>query len=61
MIELNTYTKFEKLNIAKDHLIPLEEKANGVNPDWVKFDDDALAMIIDNYTQEAGVRDLRRK
>ena len=61
LIELNTYTKFEKLNIAKEHLIPLEEKANGVNPDWVKFDDDALAMIIDNYTQEAGVRDLRRK
>lgn len=61
LVELNTYTKFEKMNIAKEHLIPLEEKANGIKPEMITFQDDALNYIIENYTMEAGVRDLRRK
>lgn len=61
LVELNTYTKFEKMNIAKEHLIPLEEKENGIDPSWITFQDDALNLIIESYTQEAGVRSLRRK
>ncbi len=61
MIELNTYTKFEKLDIAKNHLIHLEETDNGIKPGMMKWTDEALDYIIEYYTMEAGVRDLRRK
>ncbi len=61
MIELNTYTKFEKLSIAKSHLISLEEKANGIKPGMMEWKDEALDYIIENYTMEAGVRELRRR
>lgn len=61
MIELNTYTKFEKLSIAKSHLIELEEKDNGIKPGMMEWTDEALDYIIEYYTMEAGVRELRRK
>ena len=61
MIELNTYTKFEKVDIAKNHLIALEEKDNGVKPGMMTWTDEALDYIIEYYTMEAGVRELRRK
>lgn len=61
LIELNTYTKFEKMHIAKEHLINLELKENGIKPEMIEFEDDALDYIIEDYTREAGVRDLRRK
>ena len=61
MIELNTYTKFEKVSIAKNHLISLEEKANGIKPGMMEWKDEALDYIIEFYTMEAGVRELRRK
>ena len=61
LIELNTYTKFEKLAIAKEHLIDLEEKANGIKPGMLEWTDNALEYIIEFYTREAGVRELRRK
>ena len=61
MIELNTYTKFEKMAIAKSHLIELEERDNGIKPGMMEWTDDALDYIIEYYTMEAGVRELRRK
>ncbi len=61
LIELNTYTKMEKYHIAKEHLIPLELKANGLNKDEINFTDEALDYLIENYTMEAGVRNLRRQ
>ncbi len=61
MIELNTYTKFEKLTIAKTHLIELEEKDNGIKPGMMTWTDEALDYIVEYYTREAGVRELRRK
>ena len=61
MIELNTYTKFEKVHIAKDYLIPLEEKANGIKEGMMKWTDEALDYIVEYYTREAGVRDFRRR
>lgn len=61
LIELNTYTKFEKMHIAKEHLINLELKENGIKSEMIEFEDDALDYIIEDYTREAGVRDLRRR
>ncbi len=61
MIELNTYTKFEKVDIAKNHLIRLEEKDNGIKEGMMEWTDEALNYIIEFYTMEAGVRELRRK
>ncbi len=61
MIELNTYTKFEKLEIAKTHLLKMEEEANGVKDGMMSWNDDAIDYIVEYYTREAGVRELRRK
>lgn len=61
LIELNSYTDIEKLNIAKSHLIGKQEKANGLNEGKLSFDDEAIQYIIDYYTREAGVRELERQ
>lgn len=61
MIELNTYTKFEKVDIANNHLIALEEKDNGIKPGMMEWTNEAIEYIIEYYTMEAGVRELRRK
>lgn len=61
LIEVNSYTIIEKLHIAKEHLIPKETLANGLTPEQISFDDDAINYIIDRYTREAGVRELERK
>lgn len=61
MIELNTYTKFEKIAIAKDYLIPEEETDNGIRPGMMSWKDEALDYIVEYYTREAGVRELRRR
>lgn len=49
------------MHIAKEHLINLELKENGIKPEMIEFEDDALDYIIEDYTREAGVRDLRRR
>lgn len=61
MIELNTYTKFEKIAIAKQYLIPEEETDNGIRPGMMEWTNEALDYMVEYYTREAGVRDLRRK
>ena len=60
LIELNSYTEIEKLNIAKEHLIKKEVANNGLKENQVKFTDEALKYIINYYTREAGVRELER-
>ncbi len=60
IIELSTYTKREKLEIAKDHLIPKQLKRHGMTKKMLKISEDALIEIIDYYTREAGVRNLER-
>ena len=60
IIELNGYTEFEKLDIAKKHLIPKITKEHGLNINNIEFDDDVLLFIIRYYTKEAGVRELER-
>ena len=61
LIELNTYTEFEKLNIAKEHLVSKQCEINGLKDGVLTFEDEAILQIIRFYTLEAGVRELERK
>ena len=61
VIRLKGYLDFEKLNIAKYHLIPRETREMGLLPELVEFEDDAILEIIRSYTREAGVRELERQ
>ncbi|MDD7102994.1 MAG: magnesium chelatase domain-containing protein, partial [Firmicutes bacterium] len=60
VVELSSYTEFEKVAIAKTHLISKELKEHGLSEEEVTFTDAALLKIVRNYTKEAGVRDLER-
>lgn len=60
IIEMKLYTRGEKFSIAKNHLIPKQEKRHGLNGRTLKFDDSAIYSLIDFYTREAGVRNLER-
>lgn len=59
IIELSSYTIYEKLNIAKYHLIP--DLLNEYKVKNIKFTDSAIQKIITYYTKEAGARDLHRQ
>jgi len=60
LIEVPSYTEIEKVKIAHGFLIPKQIKANGLQPDDVTFNDEAIKEIIEHYTMEAGVRQLER-
>ncbi len=60
VIEINGYTYEEKLNIAKNHLIPKVLKEHNLTEDRLKISDNAIKMIIEGYTIESGVRNLER-
>jgi ATP-dependent Lon protease len=60
VVSLSGYTAEEKATIARGHLIPRQLKENGLAPDAVALGDDALKLIIEGYTREAGVRGLER-
>jgi ATP-dependent Lon protease len=60
VIELGSYTPAEKFRIASDHLIPKQLKENGFGKNALKITDDAIRVIIESYTKEAGVRALER-
>lgn len=61
VIELSSYTREEKFNIAKKHLLPKQLKKNGEKASTLKITDKAIYSIIDFYTREAGVRKLERR
>lgn len=61
IIRLSGYTAEEKFHIAKKYLIPRQVKDNGLKKTQVAFTDDGLQGIIENYTREAGVRNLERE
>lgn len=61
VIELDSYTREEKFNIAKKHLLPKQLKNCGLTQKQLKISDKALYVLIDNYVKEAGVRSLERK
>lgn len=60
IIELDSYTRVEKFNIAKKHLIPKQLELNGLNKKNFKISDKAIYKLIDGYTRESGVRTLER-
>lgn len=61
LIEMNSYTVLEKLEIAKQHLIPKIMKRNNLEKDMITFNDETILYIIEKYTREAGARELERK
>ncbi len=60
-IELAGYTLEEKRNIARRYLVPRQIEANGLKPSQIEFADPALTAIVEEYTREAGVRNLERQ
>lgn len=61
IIRLDGYTQQEKLQIAKQHLVPRQLKAHGLKEEEITFMDGAIIKIIQDYTREAGVRSLERQ
>lgn len=61
ILQLSGYTESEKVAIAQGYLIRRQLRENGLHPDEVTFDEDALRGIIRDYTREAGVRELERQ
>jgi ATP-dependent Lon protease len=61
VIAISSYTEREKAEIAKGYLIPRQILENSLRPEEVRFTDEALGMLIRNYTREAGVRNLERE
>ena len=60
IIELGSYTHEEKFNIAKKYLVPKQAKRHGLNGKSFKITDEALHLLIEGYTREAGVRKLEQ-
>ena len=60
IIQLSSYTDAEKVNIAREHLVPKQLKENGLVPEQLTISDDMLLYLIRYYTREAGVRQLER-
>lgn len=60
IINLVGYSDAEKLNIAKQYLIPRQIKENGLSDDQIEITDDAINLLTMRYTREAGVRQLER-
>jgi ATP-dependent Lon protease len=61
ILEFSGYIMDEKLQIAKDHLLPKQIKEHGLKKREIKFEDDAIRLLIESYTREAGVRNLERQ
>lgn len=61
IIELPGYLEYDKLEIAKKHLIPKQLKAHGLENKNIEFSENAIKKIIGEYTREAGVRNLERE
>ena len=60
VIEVSSYSENEKFHIAKNYLVKKQMEANGLTPKEIVWKDDALRLLIDSYTREAGVRSLER-
>lgn len=60
IIQLSSYTDAEKVNIAREHLVPKQLKENGLTPEQLHISDDMLLYLVRYYTREAGVRQLER-
>lgn len=61
ILMLPSYTEVEKMHIAKEHLLDKVKKANGLKKSQVNMSDEVISKIIEDYTREAGVRELERQ
>src|SRR5262249_3770977 len=61
VIRLDGYTEDEKVSIARDHLLARQLERNGLTADEASLPDDAIRVIVGDYTREAGVRNLERE
>jgi len=61
VIRLDGYTDLEKVDIARDHLLPRQIRGAGLEPEEIVVSEAALAEVVDRYTREAGVRSLERE
>jgi len=61
IIELPSYTEWEKIAIANQYLVPKQLAANGLDKVKVEFTEGSLRLLVNNYTKEAGVRSLERE
>jgi ATP-dependent Lon protease len=61
VLEIPGYTREEKLEIAKRHLVPKQIAEHGLGETQISFDEESLTTIIEQYTREAGVRNLERE
>ena len=61
IIQISGYTEDEKLGIARKYLVPKQLEAHGLSPERLTFTDNALRLVIREYTREAGVRNLERE
>src|SRR5215468_1443640 len=61
IIQLSGYTEEEKVEIAKRHLIPKQIEEHGLKKNQIQFTDDGIRAMINQYTQEAGLRNLERE
>lgn len=61
VITIDGYTDVEKVEIARDHLLPRQLRGAGLEPEELEVSEDALTIIVDRYTREAGVRSLERQ
>ena len=61
VIRIDGYTDAEKVEIARDHLLPRQTRTAGLEPEEISVTEEALASVVDRYTREAGVRNLERQ
>jgi ATP-dependent Lon protease len=61
IIQISGYTEDEKLGIARKYLVPKQLEAHGLSSEQLTFTDNALRLVIREYTREAGVRNLERE
>ena len=61
IIDLSGYAVEEKIEIAKKYLIPKQRKAHGLKSSQFKINDEAVELIVEQYTRESGVRGLDKK
>ncbi len=61
LISLSSYTEEEKVEIARQHLVPKQIKENGLKPEEINISEGAIRSIVNYYTREAGVRNLERE
>ena len=61
LVEFPGYTEAEKLEIARQYLVPRQTLESGLTPETLEIEDSALRALISNYTREAGVRQLERE